>query len=94
MTNNKFKQNKIFFLISFFFFTLTASFGSPQLDITWSTIRGDNVPRVIQMNSVKAEIMSLAGRYGYVSYTTEPGTRANEIQSSVEAKNSAQILWQ
>lgn len=84
--NKTFKSNRLFLFTLFFLFGLTAAFSAPQVERLWSTIRGENVPRVIPMNSVKQEIMSFTNRYDSVKYKTEPITRDVLIQDLVELR--------
>jgi len=54
-------------------------------NLTWSTIPGDGVARIIPLNAVKAELMALFDRYRYVSYNLQPRSRDYTLQREIEA---------
>ena len=83
---NMFKLKKLFIFTLFFLVILTASFAMPQAEIEWSTIRGDNVSRVIPMTSVKQEIMQLLNQYQFVEYHAEAGTRDSKLSSLIQTR--------
>jgi len=87
MSNIKFRSFKLCLFLVFFLFTISESFGAGSIDISWSTINADNLTRIVPMNSIKTEIMTIATRYDGVFFITESLTRDVAIELFFRARS-------